>query len=302
VSQSVRGNRKVVLGGQGGDEIFGGYVRYLIAYFEQCFKGAIEGVADPSKFIVTYESIIANLRSLRGYQPLMAQFFGQGMFEDYDKRYYRLVDRSGSLGPEIRWESLTDYDPYDSFREVFFSNRIGKQCYFDSMLHFDFVTLLPALLQVEDRMSMAHGIESRTPLLDHPLVEFVATVPANVKFKDGELKRMPRQIFHDVLPPGILGRKDKMGFPVPLVEWFKGELRPMVEEAFFSPSAAGQEFLNYDEILKQLACEKEFGRKIWGFLCLDSFCKQFVDGHTAFDEQPEPVTVIGDGEGWKAAA
>ena len=185
----------MVLGGQGGDEIFGGYVRYLIAYFEQCLKGAIAGVPDPSKFIVTYGSIIPNLKSLRGYEPLMAHFFGQGMFDDYDKRYYRLIDRSGSLGKEIRWESFPDYDPYDSFREVFFSNRIGRQCYFDSMLHFDFVTLLPALLQVEDRMSMAHGIESRTPFLDHPLVEFAATVPANVKFKDGELKRLPKKVF-----------------------------------------------------------------------------------------------------------
>ena len=53
------------------------------------------------------------------------------------------------------------------------------------MTHFDFKTLLPALLQVEDRMSMAHGLESRVPLLDHPLVELAATIPADVKFKDG---------------------------------------------------------------------------------------------------------------------
>ena len=287
VSRSVKGHRKVVLGGQGGDEIFGGYVRYLIAYFEQCLKGAISGVSDPSKFIVTYQSIIPNLKSLRGYEPLMAHFFGQGMFDDYDKRYYRLIDRSGSLGKEIRWESFPDYDPYDSFREVFFENRIGRQCYFDSMLHFDFVTLLPALLQVEDRMSMAHGIESRTPFLDHPLVEFAATVPANVKFKDGELKRLPKKIFSNLLPESILNRPDKMGFPVPLVDWLKGELKPMVQEMLSSPSVAGREFLNHAEIVKALADEKQFGRKIWGFLCLESFCRQFIDGHVAFESADE---------------
>jgi asparagine synthase (glutamine-hydrolysing) len=292
VSQSVRGRRKVVLGGQGGDEIFGGYVRYMIAYFEQCLKGAIAGVADPSKFVVTYASIIPNLQSLRGYEPLITQFFSRGMFEDYDKRYYRLVDRSGSLGREIRWEYFTDYDPYDSFRDVFFANRIGKQCYFDSMLHFDFVTLLPALLQVEDRMSMAHGIESRTPFLDHPLVEFAATVPANVKFKDGELKRLPRKVFQDLLPASILSRKDKMGFPVPLVEWFHKDLKSFVQSRFASPSRAGQEFLDHEQILQALAAEKDFGRKIWGFLCLDSFCRQFIDSHVCFDGEARPKDVL----------
>ena len=60
------------------------------------------------------------------------------------------------------------------------------------MTHFDFKTLLPALLQVEDRVSMAHGLESRVPFLDHPLVELAATVPADVKFKDGTMKHVLR--------------------------------------------------------------------------------------------------------------
>jgi asparagine synthase (glutamine-hydrolysing) len=286
VSQAVKGRRKVVLGGQGADEIFGGYVRYLVAYLEQCLKGAIHGPADPSRFIVTYESIIPNLQSLRGYEPLLAHFFGQGMFDDYDKRYYRLIDRSGTAGGEVRWDYFPAYDPYDAFREVFFSNRIGRQCYFDSMLHFDFVTLLPALLQVEDRMSMAHGIESRTPFLDHPLVEFAATVPGNVKFQNGELKRLPRRVFQNLLPPSILNRKDKMGFPVPLVEWFKGELNPLVRERLANLSPSAREFLDHRRIVEGLATEKEFSRKIWGFLCLESFCRQFIDAHERFEDRP----------------
>ena len=63
------------------------------------------------------------------------------------------------------------------------------------MTHFDFKTLLPALLQVEDRVSMAHGLESRVPLLDHPLVELAATMPADVKFKDGHLKHVLKTAF-----------------------------------------------------------------------------------------------------------
>ena len=138
---------------------------------------------------------------------------------------------------------------------------------------------ISALLQVEDRMSMAHGIESRTPFLDHPLVEFVATIPANVKFKDGELKRLPKRIFANVLPRCILDRKDKMGFPVPLVEWFQTSLRGHIQERLASPSHAGAEFLDHARISKSVSQERAFSRKAWGFLCLEALFHTFVDKH-----------------------
>ncbi len=291
VAKYIKKHSKVVLGGQGADEIFGGYVRYLIAYFEQCFKGAINGQIDSPKFLVTYASIIPHLGELKGYEPLMQHFFSKGLFEDYDKRYFQLVNRSGDLSNEINWHNFSDYKVYDEFRDVYFSNQIGKNCYFDSMLHFDFITLLPALLQVEDRTSMAHGIESRTPFLDHPLVEFVATIPANVKFQAGELKRLPKRIFKNVLPPSIINRTDKMGFPVPLVKWYANELKPFISEAFAEPSEAASEYLNYDVIRDCIANENLFSRKVWGFLCLDRFCKLFIDGHRQAKFEPETTLI-----------
>ena len=78
----------------------------------------------------------------------------------------------------------------------------------------------PALLHVEDRMSMAHGLESRVPFLDHPLVEFAATVPADVKFSGGDMKHLLKRAFERRVARPILQRRDKMGFPVPLKEWF----------------------------------------------------------------------------------
>ena len=69
---------------------------------------------------------------------------------------------------------------------------------------------------------MAHGLESRVPFVDHPLVEFAATMPADVKFKNGEMKHILKHVVGvDVLPAAILDRKDKMGFPVPLQEWLR---------------------------------------------------------------------------------
>ena len=88
----------MILGGQGGDEIFGGYTRYLIAYFEQCIKAAIDGTMHSGNFVVTYESIIPNLVALRNYKPLLKEFWRDGLFEDLDARYFRLINRAPHLG------------------------------------------------------------------------------------------------------------------------------------------------------------------------------------------------------------
>jgi asparagine synthase (glutamine-hydrolysing) len=144
------------------------------------------------------------------------------------------------------------------------------------MTHFDFKTLLPALLQVEDRVSMAHGLESRTPFVDHAVVEFAATLPALVKFKNGELKRSLKLALGDLLPDSISARKDKMGFPVPLTEWVRGELRDYVGDSF----AAGQrrDYLVEDfSVDRVLSDETGFGRSLWGLLSLELWQQQYHD-------------------------
>jgi asparagine synthase (glutamine-hydrolysing) len=279
VSRLASRHRKVLLGGQGGDEIFGGYARYLIAYFEQCIKAAIDGTMHSGTFIVTYESIIPNLGSLREYKPLLQEFWREGLFEDLDRRYFRLINRSGVLRDEINWEALGPYSPYATFQGIFRGENVSKESYFDSMTHFDFKTLLPALLQVEDRVSMAHGLESRVPFLDHPLVEVAATIPSNIKFTDGTMKHVLKTAMGPMLPPSIASRRDKMGFPVPLHEWLSkpGIVRDFVGDVFSSARAQGRDLVDNRAVLSKVDQEPRFGRKLWGLLCLELWQRAFHD-------------------------
>ena len=287
VSRLARSHRKAVLGGQGGDEIFGGYVRYLMAYFEQCIKAAIDGTMNTGSFIVTYESIIPNLTALRGYQPLLQELWREGLFEAMERRYFRLINRANDQVDEVDWGALGPYSPFDTFKSVFLGDNVQKESYFDRMTHFDFKTLLPALLHVEDRMSMAHGLESRVPLLDTKIVELAATMPSNVKFKDGALKHVVRLAARGLLPDSVLDRKDKMGFPVPLQEWITapGRVRDFVRDTFTSTAARTRPFLKNDVIAAALDKQPKFGRKLWGLLSLELWQRRFHDRAAEFRVQ-----------------
>jgi asparagine synthase (glutamine-hydrolysing) len=277
VSALAAQHRKVVLGGQGGDEIFGGYARYLIAYFEQCIKAAIDGTSQNGNFIVTYESIIPNLTALHAYKPMLQEFWREGLFDDLDHRYFRLINRAPQLGDELRREVLGSYSPFETFRSIFRAGNVEKESYFDTMTHFDFKTLLPALLHVEDRVSMAHGLEARVPLLDHPLVELAATIPSNIKFKDGTMKHLFKNAMAPVLPRAVAERRDKMGFPVPLSDWLKGPARDFARDVFLSERARTRDFVDNRKVVEGLEAEPQFGRRIWGYLSLELWQQAFHD-------------------------
>ncbi|HTE91301.1 MAG TPA: asparagine synthase C-terminal domain-containing protein, partial [Terriglobales bacterium] len=199
-------------------------------------------------------------------------------------RYFRLVNRTATLQDEINWSLLGDYSPFETFRSIFRVKNVPKESYFDSMTHYDFKTLLPALLQVEDRMSMAHGLESRVPFLDRDLVKLAATIPSNIKFKDGNMKHVLKSSMKSVLPESILNRTDKMGFPVPLQEWFaeKGIVREFVTDILSSQNAKTRPLIDNRRVLAGIDQEQKFGRKIWGFLCLELWQRRFHDRASDF--------------------
>lgn len=277
VSQLASQHRKVVLGGQGGDEIFGGYTRYLVAYFEECIKGAIDGTAQTGAYVVTYESIIPNLSSLRNYKPMLKSFWSKGLFDEPSKRYFQLINRAPAMEDCVRRENLPAYDPYVAYEKLFVAENVDKRSYLDRMTHFDFKTLLPALLHVEDRMSMAHGIESRVPFLDRELVEFVATIPASIKFKDGNMKYILRSAMSKYVPQSIMDRKDKMGFPTPFAVWSKGEAKEFILDTLSTTRARQRDFVDNEKVLTKIAGEGAFARNLWGFFCLELWQQQFQD-------------------------
>lgn len=284
VSQLAAKHVKVVLGGQGGDEIFIGYARYLVAYLEKCLSGAIYETTNQNKYAVSLDSIVPNLPLLQTYRPMLQTLWRDGLFGQPDSRYFKLVDRSEGMS-QLFTQDVTggDYSPFASFQSIF--NRDGLHSLINRMTYFDLKGSLPALLHVEDRTSMAASIESRVPLLDHRIVEFMAKIPPNVKFAGGRMKHIFKEAVRNTVPAPIFDRKDKMGFPTPIAQWSKGVAKEFVHDTLLSQRVKERGIYRTEEITRALENEKEFGRVIWGLLCLELWHRTFIDG----DAQPLPL-------------
>lgn len=279
VSKLAAQHVKVVLGGQGGDELFGGYARYLVAYLEQALKGAIHGDASDPRYVVTWESIAPSLPLLRQYGPMLQRFWREGLFGDMDRRYFQLVSRvedAGALYTEDLVSPTTREAMFAGFSEIF--NDPSAKSYFDRMTNFDLKTLLPALLQVEDRTSMSVSLESRVPLLDHRIAELVTRMPPAMRFRGGDSKRIFREAVQGLIPAPVYQRRDKMGFPVPLTEWLRGPARDFVHDVLLSQRARERGFYRLESIERQLVRQAPFDRELWGLLCLELWHRAFIDG------------------------
>lgn len=277
VSKLAAQSVKVVLGGQGGDELFIGYARYLVAYLEQCLSGAIYETAHQNPYAVTLESIVPNLPLLKTYKPMLQGLWRDGLFDSADRRYFKLIDRSEGMSHLFSPDLLrSQYSPFQSFQSIF--NREGLHSMVNSMTYFDLKGSLPALLHVEDRTSMAASIESRVPLLDHRLVEFMAKIPPNIKFAAGRMKHLFKEAVRNTVPKQIFDRKDKMGFPTPLSQWTKGVANEFVKDILLSDRVRQRGIYNINAIESAIASEKEFGRVVWGLLCLELWHRIYIDG------------------------
>jgi asparagine synthase (glutamine-hydrolysing) len=274
VSRLASEHVKVVLGGQGGDEIFAGYTRYLIGYLEECLKGSIEGTEHTANYAATLASIIPNLPMLKQYIPMLKYFWKEGIFDSQDRRYFRLMNRSGDVRGLYQLK-INEERLFESFRQIFLGSNADS--FLNKMLYFDLKVHLPALLHVEDRVSMAWGLESRVPLLDHRIVELMASIPPTIKFKNGEPKYLFRKLIRNLVPEEILNRQDKMGFPVPLQKWYKNSLGGFVRDILLDKNAKERGIYNIPELEKKIQDENDFGRSVWGALCVELWMKTFID-------------------------
>jgi asparagine synthase (glutamine-hydrolysing) len=254
---------KVVLSGAGGDELFGGYPwRYYKAASSQDFEGYIDG---------------------------------------YYNYWQRLASNSElkSLFAPV-WQDVNDVWTRDIFRDVFLThdnNLDSPEDYVNHCLYFEAKTFLSGLFVVEDKLSMAHGLETRVPFMDNDVVEFAMNCPVSLKLdyfrseprldenistrksevyvsQTGNGKRILRDSTRQLLPEATRTAK-KQGFSAPDASWFKGESIDYVREKLFSQDAKLTQFLSLGETSKlvneHFSGEKNRRLLIWSLLSFENY-------------------------------
>lgn len=214
VSRLAAEQVKVVLTGEGSDELFAGYARYRFHLLNQRLMKAYRGV--PERLRDSVRSGIAGSRLLSADIRRKLQHSVLGRGDDLEALY---LDNFYAAFPRAEQQRLL-YTPgdatYDSY--LHYWNAPPQASPLGRMLYADQKTYLVELLMKQDQMSMACSIESRVPFLDHPFVEFAAAVPDRLKLRGGVGKYILKRAVEDILPRDIVYRK-KMGFPTPLRQW-----------------------------------------------------------------------------------
>ena len=263
---------KVILTGQGGDEIFAGYARYLLNYLEQTIKGTIYSTNN-KQYLLNLNNISGSLPSLKSYIPLLREMWKKDLFLSPENRYFHLLFREI---PDDWFVKKNDFHKQkEKFLETF--NQIKEKSLINTMIHFDSKFVLTGLLHVEDRISMYHSLESRVPLLDQDVYTTATNLPLNLKFGEGDLKKPLKMVAKDYLPKNIIERKNKMGFPVPINEWLQDQtFKQFVVDTIKDSPLFDLGIFNYEIIIKDLSKINDFDRSLWGLLCLSQWFKIYL--------------------------
>lgn len=216
VAREVSNHVKVVLTGHGGDELFAGYPVFKSALFKDSLKNPRDA--------------ILILRGLQGEELIRFLYFlvlglfdntvRNGLFSMYGKgKRKRLFSREFM-------DSLDSYDPLESVKTLLEGKDLSNA---QRVSYLYLKTYLPTLLLQEDKISMAHSVEARTPLLDNRIVELSNVIPMKTKLHSNSLKAIPKAAMNSYLP-GFLYSQPKRGFPTPIIEWYRRKLLSHTKE------------------------------------------------------------------------
>jgi asparagine synthase (glutamine-hydrolysing) len=219
VMQLAQGRVTVLLDGQGADELFGGYLSYVVVHLDALRR------TRPAQYAREMAAFMAGVWG-RFNASLNWREFGDRVLRYVTRRPAAsvLAGEPAAIGAVRAREVYNDGLPYGVTAPVG-SDALNRHLYRALMRE-----SIPALLHYEDRNSMAYSIEARVPYLDHRLAEFALGLPAAHKIRAPETKRVMRRAFAEVLPPAITQRKDKLGYPTPLAQWLRGPLRQPVHD------------------------------------------------------------------------
>jgi asparagine synthase (glutamine-hydrolysing) len=231
VAREARREVTVALNGDGGDEVFAGYDKFWAALLASRIPGPLRALLRTgARALPEGAHHHGRLKRLRRFadkatRPEVERIAGWSLFFDLPE-----IDALRPAAP--------GGDVLASYREVL--ARVEGRSLLSRLLYLNAKTyLLDDLLPKMDRMSMAHALETRSPLLDRALAQYVATLPDALKRRGRHGKVVLKQAVADLLPARILQRK-KHGFGVPLGAWFRGELRPLVEDTLLAGSRLGR--------------------------------------------------------------
>ncbi len=281
VAKETRKHVTVALNGDGGDENFGGYLRYQA---DRMFYGFARA---PKILRQSLSSIIKNSLPAFPANRILRRIIRAGTLIgsdplEFNFKLFCYFDQDSLLdiadGPLL--EHVKGKNVYNYFSALYADS--DSKDFLDQVLACDAHGYLPGCLLVKvDIASMANSLEARSPFLDHKLIEFAAKIPSEHKVKMNGGKWILKQALRGFLPDEVLDRR-KMGFGVPIAKWFKGALSGYLKETILSPKARGRGYFKMDRIEKMVrehqSGERDHSYKLWALLMFEVWHQVYMDG------------------------
>ena len=282
VSKLASQHVKVVLTGEGSDELLAGYYRYRTTVYNQALGNSFQSLTNEPIRQVIKNRIEGLPPGSKAKRKLSRTFLClkpdlENIYFDNFAVFSRA--RQAQLLTNEAKERLGSVDPYQTLKALI--EDTDATTLLNRLLYADTKTYLHELLMKQDQMSMAASIESRVPFLDHKLVEFSARMPERMKLRGWTTKYVLRESMKGVLPDVILKRR-KMGFPVPVGTWFRGKYRSVIDEYVLSERTLARGLFE-PEYLKRMVEAHQSGvenhaDRLWSLLNLEIWLRQFIDG------------------------